>query len=320
MTNPTPLHFFYKIKGKNVCVLMLLCVPLSMMDIPGPCKHAITMDHLLQLKQLMTNQLRTGCSITYTFIERKHLSVVCYVKASLPRVLELLNVHFKYLRGSGSAQAVVSIQNLILNIYSQHCIPSINEELEEDPVSFERQYNESPVQALQRVEEVLSLYLHIITTTDTPLNWTCEQEYSSNTLPTVTQLTTNTETALELFRQDPQGSSSNDFYRLAFIVVSICGGFLTLLTVYCLLERKKLLSQLQRARMSSDWGSQVVENFEAEEQEYDSFTNKTQFEAGFAVKGDAVPTILDPTGMSQQTSMSNPQRFGSHLSTDFKLM
>uniref|UniRef100_A0A672TCT8 Colony stimulating factor 1b (macrophage) n=1 Tax=Sinocyclocheilus grahami TaxID=75366 RepID=A0A672TCT8_SINGR len=190
MNNPTPLHF-YRTKGKNVCVLMLLCVPLSMMDIPGPCKHAITMDHLLQLKQLISNQLRTGCSITYTFIERKHLSVVCYVKAALPRVLELFNVHFKYVRGSGSAQAVVSIQNLILNIYSQHCIPSLDEQLEEDPVAFEGQYNESPVQALQRVEEVLSLYLHLITTTNTPVNWTCEQEYSSNLPPTATQLTTN---------------------------------------------------------------------------------------------------------------------------------
>ncbi len=56
--------------------------------------------------------------------------MVCYVKAALPRVLELFNVHFKYVRDSGSAQAVVSIQNLILNIYSQHCIPSLDEQLE----------------------------------------------------------------------------------------------------------------------------------------------------------------------------------------------
>ncbi|RXN20201.1 macrophage colony-stimulating factor 2 isoform X1 [Labeo rohita] len=243
MNNPTPLHF-YKTKGKNVCVLMLLCVPLSMMDIPGPCKHAITMDHLLQLKQLISNQLRTGCSITYTFIERKHLSVVCYVKAALPSVLELFNIHFKYTRGSGSAQAVASIQNLIFNIYSQHCIPSLNEELEEDPVAFERQYNESPVQALQRVEEVLTLYLHLITTTNTPVNWTCEQEYSSNLPPTVTQLTPSTEAAAGLFGQDPQESFNDDFYRLGFIVVSICGGFLLLLTAYCLIERKVCYSFL----------------------------------------------------------------------------
>ncbi|KAF4109750.1 macrophage colony-stimulating factor 1b isoform X1 [Onychostoma macrolepis] len=275
MNNPTPFHF-YRTKGKNVCVLMLLCVPLSMMDIPGPCKHAITMDHLLQLKQLISNQLRTGCSITYTFIERKHLSVVCYVKAALPRVLELFNVHFKYVRGTGSAQAVVSIQNLILNIYSQRCIPSLDEQLEEDPVAFEREYNESPVQALQRVEEVLSLYLHLITTTNTPVNWTCEQEYSSNLPPTVTQLTTSTEVALGLFGQDPQKSFSDDFYRLGFIVVSVCGGFLILLTAYCLLERKKLQRQLYRTRISSDLGLQVVENFEIQEEVYQMNDRRTQ--------------------------------------------
>ncbi|XP_056102635.1 macrophage colony-stimulating factor 1b [Rhinichthys klamathensis goyatoka] len=273
MNNPTPLHF-YTTKGKNVCVLMLLCVPLSMMDIPGPCKHAITMDHLLQLKQLISNQLRTGCSITYSFIERKHLSVVCYVKATLPRVLELFNVHFKYVRGSGSAQAVVSIQNLILNIYSQHCIPLLNEELEEDPVAFERQYNETPVQALQRVEEVLSLYLHLITSTNTPVNWTCEQEYNINVPPTETPLTTSTEVAVGLSRQAPQGSSSDDFYRLGFIVVSICGGFLFLLTAYCLLERKKLQRQLHRTRISSDWGLQVVQNFEIQEEVYQTDRRK----------------------------------------------
>uniref|UniRef100_A0A9J8BZA9 Colony stimulating factor 1b (macrophage) n=1 Tax=Cyprinus carpio carpio TaxID=630221 RepID=A0A9J8BZA9_CYPCA len=275
MNNPTLLHF-YKTKGKNVCVLMLLCVPLSMMDIPGPCKHAITMDHLLQLKQLISNQLRNGCSITYTFIERKHLSMVCYVKATLPRVLELFNVHFKYVQDSGSAQAVFSIQNLILNIYSHHCIPSLNEELEEDPVAFERQYNESPAQALQRVEEVLSLYLHLITTTNTSLNWTCEQEYSSSLPPTVTQLTTSTESAVELFWQDPQGSFSDDFYRLGFIVVCICGAFLILLTAYCLLERKKLQRQLHRTRISSDWGLQVVENFEIQEDVYQMNDRWTQ--------------------------------------------
>ncbi|XP_077080653.1 macrophage colony-stimulating factor 1b isoform X2 [Siphateles boraxobius] len=216
MNNPTLLHF-YTTKGKNVCVLILLCVPLSMMDIPGPCKHAITMDHLLQLKQLISNQLRTGCSITYSFIERKHL---------------------------------------------------------EDTVAFERQYNETPVQALQRVEEVLSLYLHLITSTNAPVNWTCEQEYNINVPPTETPLTTSTEVVAGLSRQAPQGSSSDDFYRLGFIVVSICGGFLFLLTAYCLLERKKLQRQLHRTRMPSDWGLQVVENFEIQEEAYQTDRRK----------------------------------------------
>uniref|UniRef100_A0A672R2R8 Colony stimulating factor 1b (macrophage) n=1 Tax=Sinocyclocheilus grahami TaxID=75366 RepID=A0A672R2R8_SINGR len=245
------IPFIFIINGKNVCVLMLLCVPLTMMDIPGPCKHAITMDHLLQLKQLISNQLRTGCSITYTFIERKHL-----VRGSLKHSVPLLSPH-----------------PFVFNCF----FFSLCHSLQEDPVAFERQYNESPVQALQRVEEVLSLYLHLITTTNTPVNWTCEQEYSSNMPPTVTQLTTSTEAAVELFRQDPQGSFSDDFYRLGFIVVCICGGFLILLTAYCLLERKKLQRQLHRTRISSDWGLQVVENFEIQEDAYQMNDRWTHF-------------------------------------------
>uniref|UniRef100_A0A672R389 Colony stimulating factor 1b (macrophage) n=1 Tax=Sinocyclocheilus grahami TaxID=75366 RepID=A0A672R389_SINGR len=227
ISNVTPLPLNFPSHGKNVCVLMLLCVPLTMMDIPGPCKHAITMDHLLQLKQLISNQLRTGCSITYTFIERKHL-----VRGSLKH--SMLWLHFSVVEGIGDPHPFV------FNCF----FFSLCHSLQEDPVAFERQYNESPVQALQRVEEVLSLYLHLITTTNTPVNWTCEQEYSSNMPPTVTQLTTSTEAAVELFRQDPQGSFSDDFYRLGFIVVCICGGFLILLTAYCLLERKVCYSSL----------------------------------------------------------------------------
>ncbi len=41
----------------------------------------------------------------------------------------------------------------------------------------------------------------------------------------------------------------------------------------------------------------------------DSFLNKSQFDAGFSerlkIKNDAVPSILDPTVMSQHTSVSN---------------
>ncbi|TRY90013.1 hypothetical protein DNTS_034377 [Danionella cerebrum] len=239
MNNRTAIHF-HETKVKNVCFLMLLCVPLSVMEIPGPCKHAITVDHLLQLKRLISNQMRTGCSITYTFIERKHLSVICYVKAALPRVLELFDVHFKYAQGTGSAQAVLSIQNLILNIYSQHCIPLLNEELEEHPGAFEREYKESPVQVLQRVEELLTLYLHLITSSNTSVNWTCEQEYSSSAEehPTLTPLTISTVEAFGLSSQGPRGSSNTWVYRLAFIMVSICAGLLLLLCAYCLLERK----------------------------------------------------------------------------------
>lgn len=39
---------------KSVCVLVLLYIPLCMMDIPGPCKHSLTKDHLHQINHLVS--------------------------------------------------------------------------------------------------------------------------------------------------------------------------------------------------------------------------------------------------------------------------
>ncbi|CAG14785.1 unnamed protein product, partial [Tetraodon nigroviridis] len=89
---------------KCLCVLMFLSFPLITTEIPGPCRHSITREHLLTIRHLvggettpeflytnsdawseithflllllllqMDNQLRGGCSITYTFIERRSL-------------------------------------------------------------------------------------------------------------------------------------------------------------------------------------------------------------------------------------------------------
>lgn len=57
-------------------------------------------------------------------------SKCCFVKAALPWILELLTTHFKYTRGSVNDGYVQSLRALILNIYSQKCVPQINEEIE----------------------------------------------------------------------------------------------------------------------------------------------------------------------------------------------
>lgn len=57
-------------------------------------------------------------------------SKCCFVKAALPWILELLTTHFKYNRGSVNYSYVQSLRALILNIYSQKCVPQINEEVE----------------------------------------------------------------------------------------------------------------------------------------------------------------------------------------------
>lgn len=255
MTQYNPVHIIYKAKVKSVCILVLLCLPFSMMDIAGPCKYSITKDHLLQMKHLINNQLQNGCSITYRFTERKNLSAVCYVKAALPHVLDLLSAHFKYARGSNSALLVQSLQKLILNIYSQHCVPVLNEELEEDPAGFEVQFTDSPVRALRRAEEVLGLYLHLITHTNTFVDWTCETEYTSHTAdPQLsTELPTTTEAAQGLLGKIHLDSSDEKFYRLGFIVLSIMsGGVLLILTVYCFVRRKKPQDQLPMPTMDSN--------------------------------------------------------------------
>lgn len=93
--------WFCQLQVKCLCVLMFLSFPLITTEVPGPCRHSITREHLLTMRHLvggattpeflntnsdawseisplllllqMDNQLRGGCSITYTFIERRSL-------------------------------------------------------------------------------------------------------------------------------------------------------------------------------------------------------------------------------------------------------
>ncbi|KAK3540237.1 hypothetical protein QTP70_028439, partial [Hemibagrus guttatus] len=188
----------------------------------------------------INNQMRNGCSISYMFIEKRNLSSVCYVKAALPRVLDLLSAHFRYSRGSESALSVLLLQDLIHNIYSQQCVPPLNEELEEIPVVFLKQYIDSPVQALQRAKEVLDIYLQLITQTNTAVDWSCTVEYSySYTTPVNTELpSTHSTEATQVNLRREQNSSDLSFYKLGFIVLAVCGGIFLLITFSCFIHRK----------------------------------------------------------------------------------
>lgn len=222
-----------------------------MAEVPGPCRHSITREHLLTVRQLMDNQLRSGCSINYTFIERRSLSKCCFVKAALPWILELLTTHFKYIRGSVNDGYVQSLRALILNIYSQKCVPWINEEIEDKPESFEVLYRGSPSDALQKVSEVLMVYWELVTTSDAPVDWRCQHEYTE-TFGSTTELYTelDTESITQHFTdsydrdsvQASQREPVSDLYKLGFIIASICGGLLFILTLYCLITHKKTYS------------------------------------------------------------------------------
>ncbi|XP_076022876.1 macrophage colony-stimulating factor 1b [Genypterus blacodes] len=245
---PTLIQRKAKLQVKCLCMLMFLSFPLTMAEVPGPCRHSITREHLLTVRHLMDNQLRSGCSITYTFIQQRSLSKCCFVKAALPWILELLTTHFKYSRGSVNDGYVQSLRALILNIYSQKCVPQINEEVEDKPENFEMLFSGSPLEALQRASEVLSVYWELVTTSDTSVDWRCQHEYtevscSTTQLPTASTHSSTAQHLTESYGMNSVKASQRrpvrDLYKLGFIITSICGGLLLVLTLYCLIAQKK---------------------------------------------------------------------------------
>lgn len=133
-------------------------------------------------------------------------------------------------------------------------------------------YRGSPSEALQRASEVLSVYWELVTTSDAPIDWRCQHEYTE-TFSSTTELYTESVTPhftggnlylLESsvmndanmwrwitdyvsFSTDIYGRKSatasqrrpvRDLYKLGFIIASVCGGLLFILTIYCLITQK----------------------------------------------------------------------------------
>lgn len=42
-----------QLQVKCLCVLMFLSFPLTMAEVPGPCRHSITREHLLTVRHLV---------------------------------------------------------------------------------------------------------------------------------------------------------------------------------------------------------------------------------------------------------------------------
>ncbi|KAG7477739.1 hypothetical protein MATL_G00072830 [Megalops atlanticus] len=277
---------FYKAKAGRQCFFLILCFHLALGEVPGPCRHSVTKDHLQKIKRLIENQLQNGCSVTYTFTERQSLSKVCYVKAAFPQVLELLNTRFQYAQSSDNYHYVFALKNLVLNIYSQKCIPEINEELEDNPVRFMKEYSGSLREALEKIREVIQLYMELMTENNKPVDWNCEEEYaedypeSTTTIAQTTDLlspvpkqasvpvrTTDDKVVSPANRMDSDSSSEHpvedsgkDFqngtwggslisYKTAFIVACVCGGLLLIINLYCFKEQRKLKAFLHSSRI-----------------------------------------------------------------------
>ncbi|XP_051531965.1 uncharacterized protein LOC127427984 isoform X2 [Myxocyprinus asiaticus] len=115
------------------------------------------------------------------------MSVVCYVKATFPHILDLLNTQFRYDKDSDNYRYTNSLKNLIYTIYSQRCIPPINDEIEDNPVKFARIHMTLPRAALEKAEEVIRLYMSLMTKSDKPVDWNCEEEYTEDFVEFTTQ-------------------------------------------------------------------------------------------------------------------------------------
>lgn len=60
---------------------------------------------------------------------------------------------------------------------------------QDKPESFEMLYRGSPSEALQRASEVLSVYWELVTTSDVPVDWRCQHDYTETFGSTTEQST-----------------------------------------------------------------------------------------------------------------------------------
>ncbi|XP_061075824.1 macrophage colony-stimulating factor 1a isoform X2 [Conger conger] len=280
-------HTFCKAKAWRQCFSLMMCFHVVLGDVPGPCKHSVTKEHLQNIQGLIDNQLQNDCSIAYTFMERQSLSKVCYVKAAFPQILELLKAHFQYSPSSDNYRYVSTLKMLVLNIYSHKCIPEINEEIEDDPVRFAKEYSSSRREAVGKIKKVLQLYMELMTENNKPVDWNCEEEYAEDYPELTTALAKSTGPTsgitADLLDSDSDRDSGKAFrngtrggshisYKIAFITASVCGGLLLLITLYCFRKQKKLKALLhsskvkENQRLTSDSKDIEMQDYEITEQ------------------------------------------------------
>ncbi|XP_049590386.1 macrophage colony-stimulating factor 1a [Syngnathus scovelli] len=176
-------------KARHPRLFLIVCFHLVLGGVPGPCRHSITQQHLRSLNRLIDNQLDHGCLLIYQFTEHLNLSKICYVKAALPQVLELLRTHFHYSRNSDNGRYVDTVEKAIYHLYSQGCISEINEEIEDSPSRLLKMVESSPREALKKAQRVIRMYMKLMTLSTCPVDWNCQSEYSAGDYLNATQFT-----------------------------------------------------------------------------------------------------------------------------------
>nr|XP_020514922.1 macrophage colony-stimulating factor 1-like [Labrus bergylta] len=180
-------------RAQQLCFWLFLCFRPALAGVPGPCRHSVTQDHFLSLNRLIDNQLDNSCFIIYPFTECLNLSKVCCVKAAFPHILDLLSSHFHYAQSSDNRRYVSTLETVIFHLYSQGCVPEINEEYEDSPVRFLRIEQSSPKEALKKVRSVIRMYMSLINENSDPLDWDCKDQYAAEDDPQSTPGTSQPE-------------------------------------------------------------------------------------------------------------------------------
>ncbi|TRZ01877.1 hypothetical protein DNTS_026308, partial [Danionella cerebrum] len=206
------------------------------------------------------NQLQNGCSITYTFIERQNLSAVCYVKAAFPHILELLNLQFRFPKDSDNYRYANSLKNFINNVYLQRCIPLINEEIEDSPTKFARIYVTLPRTALEKAEDVIRIYMGLMTENNKHVDWNCEEEYAEDYPGTTARSPSHSAENSFHDKEDQAIADRNSTDRsihssfssdTMFIIMLACSGLLlSTLLIYRHLKAKPMWSSSQNSHWS----------------------------------------------------------------------
>ncbi|XP_058860850.1 macrophage colony-stimulating factor 1b isoform X5 [Acipenser ruthenus] len=272
MNTQKAAHALYKAKARQLCFLVLLCFHLASGDGSGSCRHSVTKDHIQTVNTLIVNQLENGFSIDYTFIDQGSLSKTCYVKAAFPKVLDVLTKHFNYHKSSVNFKYVDQLKTLVKNIYRTKCIPEVNVSVEDDPEKFVKTYAGSPQAVLDHIGKVMSFYMELLTQ-NRPINWNCVDQYAQDVAEPTTEGALSTGYGSKILghgegevqpsdgprggrqsEKEPQKETQEDenHYKLAFILVTVCGVLLGILALYCFIQKKKLEAKLHKPEQSED--------------------------------------------------------------------
>ncbi|XP_039605130.1 macrophage colony-stimulating factor 1a [Polypterus senegalus] len=175
MNTHTSAHTLLRAKAGKLWIPVLLFFPLAFAYVPDTCRNSMKQEHLSILDRLIANQLVNSCNIRYKFIEESQLSKTCFVKAVFPKILDLLNDHFKYGKNSSNGKDVQLLKDLIGNIYKIRCIPPIDLEKEDNPEKFWKDFDEPPQAALRRIRSAAAIYLNLLATYRKGPNWECSE-------------------------------------------------------------------------------------------------------------------------------------------------